>query len=144
MPVAPRVANALASDPTIATDTPVSSKTGRFTRQQRLIRPQQFKRVFSRSVRVGDDYFAVLGQNSGQPVARLGLAIARKHIKKAVGRNRIKRLVRESFRHQQALLAGLDIVVTLRRDASQLSNRLIQESLIKHWHSLKQKCAKHS
>lgn len=72
-------------------------------------------------------------------MARLGLAIARKHIKKAVGRNRIKRLTRESFRQNQQLLAGFDIVVTLRKDASRLDNETIRQSLTKHWHSLTKK-----
>jgi len=74
----------------------------------------------------------------------LGLAIARKHIKRAVGRNRIKRQIRESFRQHQVMLAGIDIVVTLRKDASRLSNQQIQQNLVKHWHSLKQKCEKFS
>jgi len=85
---------------------------------------------------VGDDYFSVLGQPNQKPFARLGLAIARKHIKKAVGRNRIKRLARESFRQNQHLLAGFDIVVTLRRDASRLDNETIRQSFIKHWQRL--------
>jgi len=85
---------------------------------------------------VGDDYFSVLGQNNNKPVARLGLAIARKHIKNAVGRNRIKRLARESFRQNQQLLAGFDIVITLRKDASRLDNETIRQNLVKHWHSL--------
>jgi ribonuclease P protein component len=86
----------------------------------------------------------VLGQNNQKSYARLGLAIARKHVKKAVSRNRIKRLVRESFRQHQKLLAGLDIVVTLRGDASRLDNNMIRQSLIKHWHSLITKCEKYS
>ena len=93
---------------------------------------------------MGDDYFAVLGHNNQKAYARLGLAIARKHIKKAVGRNRIKRLVRESFRQHQQLLSGLDIVVALRGDASQLDNETIRQSLKKHWHSLITKCKKSS
>ena len=93
---------------------------------------------------MGDDYFSVLGQHNQKPFARLGLAIARKHIKKAVGRNRIKRLVRESFRQHLPLLAGLDIVVTLRGDASRLDNETIRQSLIKHWHNLITKCEKYS
>jgi len=85
---------------------------------------------------VGDDYFSVLGQPSQKPFARLGLAIAKKHIKKAVGRNRIKRLARESFRQNQHLLAGFDIVVTLRKDASRLDNETIRQRFLAHWQSL--------
>ncbi|VAW97281.1 Ribonuclease P protein component [hydrothermal vent metagenome] len=109
---------------------------GCFSRQQRLLRPDQFKRVFKKSIRVNDAHFSILGQLNQKDSARLGLAIAKKHIKKAVGRNRIKRLVRESFRHHQELLAGVDIVVTCRSDASRLTNQVIHERLIQHWHNL--------
>lgn len=73
-------------------------------------------------------------------MARLGLAIARKHIKTAVGRNRIKRLVRESFRAHQEMVSGLDIVVTLRADASVLRNPEIFRRLLTHWQEIKRKC----
>lgn len=43
---------------------------------------------------------------------RLGLAVAKKMFRKAVERNRIKRLIREAFRHERpAWKCGLDIVV---------------------------------
>jgi len=115
---------------------PVTHSVGRFSRQQRLIRPDQFKRVFTKPTRVSDSHFSILGQSNQKNSARLGLAIAKKYIKKAVGRNRIKRLVRESFRHHQELLAGVDIVVTCRGDASRLTNQDIQERLVQHWHNL--------
>jgi ribonuclease P protein component len=89
---------------------------------------------------VGNDVFTILGHNNRKSIARLGLAIARKHIKNAVGRNRIKRLVRESFREHQSLLAGIDIVVTIRTDASRLDNETIRKNLKKHWQKLKEKC----
>ncbi len=109
---------------------------GRFSRQQRLLRPEQFKRVFNKATRVNDAHFSILAQLNQKETARLGLAIAKKYIKKAVARNRIKRLVRESFRHHQELLAGVDIVVTCRSDASHLTNQVIQARLVQHWHNL--------
>ena len=50
-----------------------------------------------------------LANDRGNP--RLGLVISRKAAGAAVARNRIKRLVRESFRHTQTQLGGFDIVV---------------------------------
>jgi ribonuclease P protein component len=48
--------------------------------------------------------------------ARLGLAIPKKNIKKAVDRNKLKRFVRESFRTNQQNLGGFDVVVLVKRD----------------------------
>ena len=47
----------------------------------------------------------------------MGLAIAKKCARRAVDRNRLKRLVRESFRLERLGLPGLDLVVMCRRDA---------------------------
>lgn len=75
-----------------------------------------------------------------QTYPRLGLAIAKKHIRQAVDRNRIKRLIRESFRHNQVLLSGLDIVVLARKGVDNTSNEIITDALTKHWKVLNQRC----
>jgi ribonuclease P protein component len=105
-----------------------------------LTQGAEFKRVFATARRSGDEYFAVLGQNNQRLFARLGMAISRKHVKTAVARNRIKRLVRESFRQHQHALSGVDFVVTLRRDATSLSNQEIFRRLEKHWQHIKRLC----
>jgi ribonuclease P protein component len=55
----------------------------------------------------------------------LGLIVARKIERLAVNRNRIKRKLREAFRAQQGELAGLDLVVRLRRPLRQADCRLM-------------------
>jgi len=74
----------------------------------------------------------------------LGLAIAKKIIKKAVHRNVIKRTVRESFRLQQEHLGNLDIVVLARKEALGASLENLRKSLEKHWHKLTTRCASFS
>ncbi len=56
----------------------------------------------------------VLAQPNELPNGRLGLVIAKKHVKKAVQRNQVKRIIRESFRQHQAELEGLDLIVLAR------------------------------
>ena len=51
--------------------------------------------------------------------ARLGITVTRK-VGNAVRRNRIKRLVREWFRHCGAELGARDIVVVAKRDVPQV------------------------
>jgi ribonuclease P protein component len=51
-------------------------------------------------------------------MARLGLIVPKKLISTAVGRNRIKRLLREWFRQHQENVAGLDIIARLKEKAS--------------------------
>ncbi len=71
-------------------------------------------------------------------MARLGLAIAKKHLRKATSRNRIKRLIRESFRLHQSRLKGLDLVVLARPGLEQVDNRTLLQSLERHWQRLAQ------
>jgi ribonuclease P protein component len=80
----------------------------------------------------------VLCRRNAFDTARLGLAVSKKHCRRATDRNRIKRVVRESFRQQQELLSGLDIVVINQPGAMLASNAEIADSLDKHW----QRCSK--
>lgn len=111
-----------------------------FKRQQRLLTAKDFKQVFQSPYKLADRYFTVLSRFNGQANARLGLAIAKKQVKKAVSRNRIKRLVRESFRHHQHLIFGLDCVVLARQGVGQVDNSTLFRSLAAHWQQLAQRC----
>ncbi len=71
---------------------------------------------------------------------RLGLAIQKKILKRAVARNRVKRIVRESFRHHQYLLGTLDVVVIGRQGLVRGDNRQLSNSLKMHWNRLVKQC----
>ncbi|RKZ54202.1 MAG: ribonuclease P protein component [Candidatus Parabeggiatoa sp. nov. 3] len=111
-----------------------------FTREQRLLKHKQYKLVFDKPCKSSDQYLTVLARTNGVPQARLGLAIAKKRVKQAVERNRIKRLIRESFRHHQSCLAGLDCVVLAKTGIEQVNNRTLLHSLAKHWLKLSRRC----
>ena len=78
------------------------------------------------------------GEGARPGVARLGLAISKKNCRAATARNRIKRIIRESFRMRQAELGGLDVIVINQPAARNSNNQQIFDSLHGHW----QKCAK--
>jgi ribonuclease P protein component len=110
-----------------------SGKGNRFTKANRLLDAAAFARVFKQASRSRDPLFTVLCRRNNAALARLGLAISKKHCRQAVGRNRIKRIVRESFRQHQELLAGLDVVVINRPAASGASRPQLADSLDRHW-----------
>ncbi len=99
-----------------------------------------FESVFRRSKKSTDGCFAVLYRDNRLPYARLGLAISRRCARAAVVRNRIKRVIRENFRHQQLELAGLDIVVIGRANLVTRSNAELVSSLTRHWRTVTRKC----
>ncbi|EGV52625.1 ribonuclease P protein component [Candidatus Endoriftia persephone] len=113
-------------------------------RNCRLLKPGDFRRVFSSGKRSADVYFTVLARNNGLGRARLGLAISKKRCRRAVDRNHLKRLIRESFRESQTLLSGMDIVVLNKRFIPETRNRRYFVSLSKHWRVLIEKCGQSS
>lgn len=60
--------------------------------------------------------------------ARLGMAVSRKVDTRAVGRNRIKRVLRNATRHLLPCLAGGDYVIVARSAAKAASNQQVQEA----------------
>ncbi|MBS3954534.1 MAG: ribonuclease P protein component [Methylomicrobium sp.] len=106
----------------------------------RLRKPAEYKKVFANPVKSSDSYFTLLAISNLTDSPRLGLAIAKKNIKRAVDRNRLKRTVRESFRMQQHKLSNIDIVVLARKSAVDVSPDVLRKSLEKHWLRLVNRC----
>ena len=92
-----------------------------------------YSRVFKQAKRSRDDMFTVLYRTSEFDRARLGLAISKKHCKLATGRNRLKRLVRESFRTHRETLTGLDVIVLNQPAAATTESSVLTARLVKHW-----------
>lgn len=111
-----------------------------FARHQRLLNATDFAAVFEHATRSSDRLFTVLATVGSDTVTpRLGLAIARKHVRRAVARNRLKRLARETFRSEASQLGHIDFVVMVRPAAAAASNAEITGSLRKHFRKLAEK-----
>ena len=68
--------------------------------------------------------------------ARLGFAVAKKRISKATGRNRVRRIARESFRQTREQLGGIDIIIMAQTAAAGATNAELFASLASHWERL--------
>lgn len=104
-----------------------------FARELRLLTPSDFKFVFQQPFRAGTPQITILGRlnNLGHP--RIGLTIAKKYVKRAHERNRIKRLARESFRLQQHTLPAMDFIVIAKHGVAELDNQALTNILDKLW-----------
>ena len=116
------------------------SRAQAFPRSVRLTRPAQYRQVFSGARRLSDAGFTLLVLDNGGPSARLGLAISRKCARRATDRQRIKRLIRESFRHHRQTLVPVDIVVMCRPAVIGWDNERIRTSLDRFWAKLNAAC----
>ena len=107
-----------------------------FPRSVRLTKPAEYRNVFRGAKRIGDRYFTVLARENELLGPRLGLAIARKALPTAVGRNRVKRIIRESFQLRRADLGDWDIVVLAKRAARDAPAEELRRSLARTWQRL--------
>lgn len=89
-----------------------------FPRDARLRRPGDFTALRTSSGRAGGRCFHMRYRDNGLGYARLGLAISKRVSKRAVERNRIKRLLRESFRRVRHQLPAIDLMVMAREQAA--------------------------
>jgi ribonuclease P protein component len=70
-------------------------------------------------------------------IARVGTIVAKRYARKAVLRNKVRRLIRESFRHNKSLLAGLDLVVLLRYELRNPEAIIHVDGCLKrHWRDI--------
>jgi ribonuclease P protein component len=113
-----------------------------FPRNRRLLKPDDFSRVFNQGRRSSDRFFLVLGMLNQAGDTRLGMAVSKKNCRRAVDRNRIKRMIRESFRHHLESLAGLDLVVVARQGVATNENQYCLNSLQQHWRRIADRCVK--
>jgi len=109
-----------------------------FPREVRLLDAASYGAVFKRNKRLTNRYWIVLGHRKKTGDARLGLAIAKKRARRAVDRNRLKRIARESFRHNRAQLEGFDAVVMNKDAAATASSLELRQSLDSLWVELAQ------
>ena len=83
-----------------------------FPRRLRIVRENDFKKVFSEGARARGAALVVVVRENGLPESRLGLSVGKSIWKSAVRRNRVRRVFREAFRlNRRELPAGLDVVM---------------------------------
>jgi ribonuclease P protein component len=111
----------------------------RFTRNLKLLTSEQYTFVFNKAKRFGNSSVTVLARENNLGYARLGLAISKKCAKRAVDRNRIKRLFRESFRLNHSSLPGVDIIAMCKPAALKLDNVIMRQQIDKQWFFMKKK-----
>ena len=105
-------------------------------REARIRRAGDFAAMRHASGRLGGRCFSVRYRDNGLGEPRLGLAISKRVSKRAVERNRIKRLVRESFRRIRTQLPAVDLLVMARDQASGLPGPELLAEIDQLWKKL--------
>jgi len=95
--------------------------------------PQTFSPCVNPAVAQAAAVFSMRYRLNTHGSARLGLAISKRVSRRAVERNRIKRLVRESFRRMRMQLPPMDVMVMARQEAVSQSGPDLLAELHELW-----------
>lgn len=90
--------------------------------------------VFEQAKKIVTSEFIILHRENTLGHARLGLALSKKSIPKAHDRNRIKRLLRETFRTTR--LPAIDVVFLARHGVATVENKTLIAKLGTIWNKL--------
>lgn len=103
-----------------------------FSKNKRLLTKKEYERVFKQAKKVVAPDFFILTILNDKNTARLGFALSKKSLPKASSRNRVRRVIRESFRTQSEL-KHVDIVVLGKPGLAKLNNQEIRMDLETLW-----------
>jgi ribonuclease P protein component len=118
-----------------------TSRRLRFGPELRLRSKPQFDAIYASGRRIDDRFFGLRVKPNGLGIPRIGLAVAVKTAGNAVRRNRLRRLVRESFRLARLELPAVDIVVAAKFPATEAPAATLRASLATLWQRVASTCA---
>jgi len=102
-----------------------------FPKKARLLKRGQYLKLSRQGKRVYTDCFIAIVLKETAQNNRIGITISKK-VGNAVERNRIKRIIREYFRHNKEKISEpVDINIIARKGLTALSNRKIIEKIDK-------------
>ena len=105
-----------------------------FDKTRRLLIKSDYDNVFQGAKKLVTSEFIILYRENTIGHARLGLALSKKTIAKAHDRNRVKRMLRETFRTRS--LPAIDIVILARNGVAKVKNTIIIAKLTTVWDKL--------
>ena len=105
-----------------------------FEKARRLLKKSDYDNVFNQANKLVTPQFIILYRENTVGHARLGLALSKKIIAKAHDRNRLKRILRETFRTH--CLPAVDIVILARNGVAKVHNSVVITKLGAVWDKL--------
>lgn len=109
--------------------TPDSPPGHGFPPSARLHSPPEYQQAFSEGRRHHGQLFRMHFRADPDGPVRLGVSVSKRVDKRAVGRNRVKRVCRDAFRSLASGLPHGDIVLVARPEAAKADNAAIRDDL---------------
>ena len=140
----------------------MSNQPRAYPKTSRLLTPANFQQVFDAvDLKQGSSHFTLLAHRACRQQHRLGIIIAKRNVRRAVDRNRVKRVIRESFREHVASvnqqgkdavvcteseandMQTMDIIVLAKAICADTGNQQLRQVLDKQWKNLSAKFSQH-
>ena len=104
-----------------------------------------FDRVLSSSTVSEDKFFAIFYAPNRAPRSRVGVSTAKRIVNKATKRNKLKRLIKNSFLSDLKCKRSVDVIVRVKHQASRVADdKILTESLTSHWEEIMKHATKTS
>ena len=114
-----------------------------YPRELRLLTGGDFQKVFDAvEIKIPDQRILILTRANGLDHPRIGFIISKKNIRRAVKRNLVRRIMRESFRLNQDKLPAHDMIIMARKGAGEVSSEDLHRLAKKCWSRLNKKIKK--
>lgn len=108
---------------------------GNFSKERRLRTKTEIDFVFSKAKKLENQSFLLLYRSNNLQNARIGIIIAKKNVPKAHDRNRLKRIIRETFR-TTLNLANVDIIFLAKKGLNKIDNSALSSNLKNEFNKL--------
>lgn len=95
----------------------------------KLTRATEYRSALAAECRLASKNFLLRARENDLPSARLGMIASRKAARRAVDRNRGKRIAREAFRVARIGLPAVDVVLQLKNDLRKFGNPDLRKEL---------------
>ncbi|MGP9704671.1 ribonuclease P protein component [Psychrobacter sp. AOP31-E1-50] len=104
--------------------------TARFTKEQRLLTPADFRVVFDAPERkLHQSHLVAFVRSNTRNKPRVGMAITKRKVPTAVARNLIKRQIREQFRLKNIKMEDKDIVFIVKKSIEGLNKKELKNEI---------------
>ncbi|VFP77581.1 ribonuclease P protein component [Buchnera aphidicola] len=102
-------------------------------KKSRLLLNVQFQKIYNKNYKIHTKHFLMFMHTNYLQFPRLGISISKKNVARSHDRNRVKRLIKESFRLVQHNLLFMDFIIIVKKNIHLLNNSKIFFFLKKLW-----------
>ena len=107
-----------------------------FSRQFRLKTKAEFKNIFDQPNKISQKYVTILFKPNQKNYSRIGIIVAKRIAHHAHDRNRIKRIIKDSFRCHKVKLLGKDIIIIAKQPSKIIDKKTLRQGIDHLWEKL--------